>query len=123
MSFETTPSQEEIEKIFSKYYLEQYIPKGGTEGYPECTPTPTNYAPKPITIEEFKRRTSAKPAPQEINTPKKTKRGGKKLRLKNEKRDIRRLMGIVSGEEKRQLYKKLRQLEQWAKPSPKKNKK
>lgn len=107
---EDIPSEDEIHRIFQKYEVEEYIPQAQnqTTEYPEYKPTPKSWGPKPITIEEYIRRNKGiKQAP---TIKKKPHRGGKQRKLRAEKKEILRLMGLTSGEEKRKLYIKLKQL-------------
>lgn len=76
---EGSPSKEQIDAIFAKYYREEYIPQGqAKEDYPRYTPAPVNCGPKPISIEEYKRRTQKRTEVPKVETKKKSKRGGKK---------------------------------------------
>lgn len=107
------PSKEDIDAIFSKYCVEEYIPEGANtqKNQPKYTPTPLNAGPKPLTIEEYlERNQKRKKEEQKRETKKKTKRGGKKLQIKKQRRELVRLIGLSHGQEKRKLYIELQRL-------------
>lgn len=108
---DSAPSKEDIEKIFAKYYLEEYIPEGKSiqRDQPKYTPTPINTGPKAITIEEYLSR-NRKKQEQKQEKIKKTKRGGKKIQKRKQRKELVRKIGLSYGQEKRQLYVELQRL-------------
>lgn len=111
---DSIPSEKDIEIIFSKYEteIEQYEPEGQNKFCPVYVPTPKHYAPKPITLEEYKKKTTNQKRKEETSQKQsKANRGGRKRKIQKEKKELIRLMGLSSGEQKRKLYIQLKQLE------------
>lgn len=106
------PTREDIDKIFSKYEqsLEEYEPEGKVINCPKYIPAPKNCGPKPITIEEYKERQQKQKEVKQPMVKKKSRRGGKKLQIKKQRKELLRLIGLTYGQEKRHLYIKLQQL-------------
>lgn len=103
-----------FEDLVNRLAVEEYNPTEGVEiQAPPYIPTPKHCGPQPITIEQYLERNKSKkqrPVPPVTPTKKKTK-GGKKKRLNREKAELRRLISLSSGPQKKLFYNKLKELE------------
>ena len=94
---------------------EEYVPEPvdkPQQPVPAYIPTPKTYGPKPLTIEEYKARQKPRIqiAPPVIK--KKKGRGGKLVKIHKEKKELRRLIQISTGEQKYKFYLQLKDLTQ-----------
>lgn len=116
----------DIDQIFEKIFTtlekeiakkeEEYIPYVNTTITPDYVATPINelkhVGPKRLTIEEYKKR-QKKPLTAPTTPPiKKKRRGGRKVKLRRQRKELHRLISITDGEEQKSLFKKLRNLQQ-----------
>lgn len=109
-------SQEEIDELFKKW--EEYIPQPVGEvidQHPIYIPTPKTDGPKPITIEEYrKRQQGQKKYIEEFRNPqtnyKPKKRGGKKRKFEKACSDLQRTINISKGTQKKRLIEQLIEL-------------
>ena len=94
-------------------HQEEYVPEPVDklqQPVPAYVPTPKTYGPKPLTIEQYKARQKPRVqiAPPVIK--KKKGRGGKLVKLHKEKKELRRLIQISTGEQKHKFYLQLKSL-------------
>ena len=93
-----------FERLLGKLDQEYDATNGVKPAGPEYKPSKPA-GPQPLSIEEYKRRTN-KPKPVPIPTPaKKKSRGGKKNKLRQKRTELRRLIGLSSGEQMQKFYK------------------
>lgn len=95
---------------------EEYIPQGQTnEAYTyKATPLAElkHIGPKRITIEEYRKRQQKRsfqePAP--VQQTKRKRRAGRKVKLRQKRKELHRLISISKGEQQKTLFEELRKL-------------
>lgn len=93
---------------------EEYTPQGRTTAEVTYKATPIeelkSLGPKRLTIEEYRQRQKKPVVENKPIQPKKTKRGGKKLKLRKQRKELHRLVTIAEGNYKNKLIHQLKQL-------------
>lgn len=103
-------SRESRELLHTVRELHAYDPTEGQQIQgPVYVPTPKNYGPQRITIEQYKARNS-KVVPAKVEAKKPRSRGGTKVKLNKKIKELKRLIPLAEGEYKRKLYEELKDL-------------
>ena len=94
----------------TEVYVPTPVPKQSEEA-PVYIPTPKSYGPKLLTIEEYKaRQRPVRPIELPQAPKKKRSRGGRSVKINKQKKELRRLIHISTGEQEKQFYQ-LKQLD------------
>lgn len=115
-----TPSKEDIDAIFSKYCVEEYIPEGANtqKNQPKYTPTPLNAGPKPLTIEEYLERNQKKKKRRtETRNEEENEKGRKETPNKETKKRISATNRFVTRTKKKKTIHRATKIK-WAIKNP-----
>lgn len=108
--------EEELRVIEAGVEREEYIPEGRINNPETYKATPLtelkHIGPKRITIEEYRKRQQKKNLQEPVPTPtiKRKRRAGRKVKLRQKRKELHRLISISTGEQQKTLFNKLRQL-------------
>lgn len=110
------PTEYTLEESTQEEYVPEYVP-AKTSGGPEIpiyVPTSKKAGPRPLTIEEYKKRQKGRQEPEKAETKtieKRRKRAGRAVKLRQQRAELHRVVPVTTDQKlKRELISKLKTL-------------